>query len=71
MTTTENLATRLAEAVGTHSVAAAHEELVNYAVDGLSPAVVVQPSSAAEVVEVVKFALAEKLKVVPFGSGSK
>jgi glycolate oxidase FAD binding subunit len=71
MTTTANLATRLAEAVGTHSVVGAPEELVNYAVDGLSPAVVVQPSSAAEVVEVVKFALAEKLKVVPMGSGSK
>jgi glycolate oxidase FAD binding subunit len=71
MTRTANLATRLAETVGTHSVVAAPEELVNYAVDGLSPAVVVQPSSAAEVVEVVKFALVEKLKVVPFGSGSK
>jgi glycolate oxidase FAD binding subunit len=71
MTTTANLATRLAEAVGANQVVAAPEELVNYAVDGLSPAVVVRPASAAEVVEVVKFALAEKLKVVPLGSGSK
>jgi glycolate oxidase FAD binding subunit len=71
MTRTANLGARLAEVVGTHSVVAAPEELVNYAVDGLSPAVVVKPSSAAEVVEVVKFALAEKLKVVPLGSGSK
>jgi glycolate oxidase FAD binding subunit len=71
MTRTANLGARLAETVGPQSVVTAPEELVNYAVDGLSPAVVVQPSSAAEVVEVVKFALAEKLKVVPLGSASK
>ena len=71
VTRTANLGARLAEAVGTQSVAATPEELVSYAVDGLSPAVVVKPSSPAEVVEVVKFALAEKLKVVPLGSGSK
>jgi glycolate dehydrogenase FAD-binding subunit len=66
-----NLATRLAEAVGTPRVVCAPEELVTYAVDGLSPAVIVKPASAAETVEVVKFAIAEKVKVLPVGSRSK
>lgn len=71
MSTTANLGTRLAVAIGTHNVVCAPEELVSYAVDELSPAVIVRPTSAAEVVEVVRFALAEKLKVLPLGSRSK
>jgi len=71
MSTTTSLATRLTGATGSRHVVAAPEELVTYAVDGLSPAVIVRPESAAEVVEVVKFALAERLKVVPVGSRSK
>ena len=71
MSPTSNLAARLGEVAGVRSVVSAPEELVAYAVDGLSPAVIAQPSSAAEVAEVVKFAIAEKLKVVPLGSRSK
>ena len=50
---TTSLATRLTGAAGSRHVVAAPEELVTYAVDGLSPAVIVRPESAAEVVEVV------------------
>lgn len=71
MSTTANLGSRLAGAIGTHNVVCAPEELVSYAVDELSPAVIVRPTLAAEVVEVVRFALAEKLKVLPLGSRSK
>lgn len=71
MTATANLAARVAEAVGTQQVMSAPEELVAYAVDGLAPAVIVRPKSAAETVEVVRFAIAERLKLIPLGSRSK
>jgi FAD/FMN-containing dehydrogenase len=71
MSPTSNLAARLEEAAGVRNTVSAPEELVAYAVDGLSPAVIARPSSAAEVAEVVKFAMAEKLKIVPLGSRSK
>lgn len=71
MSITTNLAARLIETVGSQHVVCAPEELVAYAVDGLSPALIVRPVSAAEVLEVVKFAIAEKLKILPVGSRSK
>jgi FAD/FMN-containing dehydrogenase len=71
VSTTANLAARLIETVGSQHVVCAQEELVSYAVDGLSPALIVRPVSAAEVLEVVKFAIAEKLKILPVGSRSK
>lgn len=71
MSTTTNLAARLAEKVGSQPVAAAPGELMGYAVDGLAPGVVVRPASVEETVEVVRFALSEKLAVLPHGSRSK
>ena len=46
-------------------------DVAGYAVDGLEPAAVVFPSNTQEVAEVMKFACAEKLAVVPRGSGTK
>jgi glycolate oxidase FAD binding subunit len=66
-----NLAARVKEAAGVRNVVSAPEELVAYAIDGLSPALIVRPCSAIEVADVVKFAIAEKLKMVPLGSRSK
>jgi glycolate oxidase FAD binding subunit len=71
MTVTANLAARLAEAIGAQRVVAAPEELAAYAVDGLVPGAIVRPASAEDVAEVVRFAVAEKLAVLPFGSRSK
>ena len=71
MSPTSNLAARLEESAGIRNVVSAPEELVTYAVDGLSPAVIAKPLSAAEAAEVVKFAITEKLKIVPLGSRSK
>jgi glycolate dehydrogenase FAD-binding subunit len=71
MSVTANLAAKLAEAVGVHHVVSAPEELAAYAIDSLIPAAIARPASAAEVMEVVKFAVAEKLAVVPLGSRSK
>lgn len=71
MTPTANLGTRLAEIAGAQHVVSAPEELVTYAVDGLAPAVIVRPGLAAEAMEVVRFAVAEKLAMLPLGSRSK
>jgi glycolate oxidase FAD binding subunit len=71
MSVATDVANRLAEAVGAKRVVSAVEELAAYAVDGLMPSVVARPGSAEEVAEVVRFAIAEKLAVLPVGSRSK
>ena len=71
MTVTANLAARLAEVIGPQRVVAAAEELAAYSVDGLAPSAIVRPASAEEVAEVVRFAVAEKLALLPLGSRSK
>ena len=71
MTVTANLAGRLGETIGAKRVVGAADELVTYALDGLVPSAIVRPVSAEEVAEVVRFAVGEKLAVLPFGSRSK
>jgi glycolate oxidase FAD binding subunit len=71
LTTTANVVSRLAAVLGAVRVVAAPEELSAYVVDGLAPSAIVRPTSAAEVAELVRFALAEKLAIVPLGSRSK
>ena len=71
MTVTANLAARLADAIGVHRVVSAAEELAAYSVDGLTPSAIVTPASAEEVAEVVRFAMADKLSLLPLGSRSK
>jgi len=71
MTATADIVTRLAEAIGSKRVVAAEEELATYAIETLVPSAIVRPASAEEAAEVVRFALAEKLAVLPLGSRSK
>jgi glycolate dehydrogenase FAD-binding subunit len=71
MTATADVAGRLAETIGSKRVVSAAEELEAYAVDGLVPSAIVRPGSPEEAAEVVRFALAEKLAVLPLGSRSK
>lgn len=71
MNTTADVATRLAEAIGSKRVVTAAEELETYAVDGLLPGAIVRPVSVEEVMETVRFALAEKLAILPLGARSK
>lgn len=71
MTATANLADRLAAIIGAQRVVAAEEELAAFEVDGMTPGAIVRPASAEVVAEVVRFAVAEKLAVLPFGSRSK
>jgi len=71
MSVAADTASRLAEAIGKKPVVYAAEELAAYAIDGVTPSVIARPCSATEVAEVVRFALAEKLAVLPVGSRSK
>ena len=71
MTTTANLAARLESLIGAHRVVTAEPELLEFAVDGMVPGAIVRPNSAPEVAEVVRFAISEKLSIIPSGSRSK
>jgi glycolate oxidase FAD binding subunit len=71
MTVATDKAARLSDAVGPKRVVTAEEELASYAIGGLSPSAIVRPVSVEEAAEAVRFAVAEKLAVVPVGSKSK
>jgi glycolate oxidase FAD binding subunit len=68
---TITLAPRLQGLLGSANVLSAPQELRRYAVDGVVPSVITKPGSAAEVAEIVRFAIAEKLCVIPTGGRTK
>jgi len=63
--------TRLEEIVGGAYVLSDPAELSLRQVDGMSPSVVVQPVEVAQVAEIMRFAAAAKLAVIPCGGGTK
>ncbi len=63
--------TRLEEMIGGSHVVTGAAELAARAVCGTRPVVVVRPAEAAQVAEVLRFAAAEKLAVIPSGGGTK
>jgi glycolate oxidase FAD binding subunit len=71
MTLAADVANRLGKAIGAHRLICAEEELAGYAIDGLMPRAIVSPASPEEAAEVVRFAISEKLAVLPAGSKSK
>jgi glycolate oxidase FAD binding subunit len=71
MTVTSDVAALLAGAIGTQRVVTAAEELEAYAVDGLIPGAIARPASTEEAAEIVRFAVAQKLAILPLGSRSK
>jgi glycolate oxidase FAD binding subunit len=68
---TATLAPRLEELLGSANVVSTPEELRRYAVDGVVPSAITKPGSATEVAEIVRFAIAEKLCVIPTGGRTK
>jgi FAD/FMN-containing dehydrogenase len=62
---------RLAGIVGPAQVISESPELAAYAIGAKRPTAVVRPGSAEEVAEIVKFAFAEQLAVVPCGARTK
>jgi len=71
MTQTQNITAMLAGMVGEDFAQDRPEIRERYRVDGLEPRTVVFPRNTKEVAEVIRFAHAEGLAVVPWGSGTK
>jgi glycolate oxidase FAD binding subunit len=65
------IAARVAQRFGAENVVASATELAGYEVDGMRPAAAVFAKSAEEISELLKFAAAEKLSVIPCGSRTK
>jgi len=68
---TASAAARLAEISGASNVVSDPAQLAAYGIDGKTPAAAVKPGAHTEISEIVKFAAAEKLAVVPCGARSK
>jgi glycolate oxidase FAD binding subunit len=62
---------RLRDLSGAENVILDPPVLERYAVDGMLPHAALRPGSAEEVAEIVRFARAEKLALIPCGSGTK
>lgn len=62
---------RIADIVGAANVVADSELLAAYSVDGIAPQIAARPASAQEISELVKFAAAEKLAIIPAGARTK
>ena len=66
-----SLPQRLESLVGASRVIADPAACAEYAVDEMSPSVVVKPSSAQEIGEIVRLAAHEKLAIIPCGNRTK
>ena len=63
--------TRLEEIAGPANVSTDRNDVASRRVDGLCPSAVVRPADAAQIGEIVRFAVAERLALIPCGSGTK
>lgn len=70
-TASDSLSARVAEIAGAQNVISDPAGLVAYAIGGKVPSAAIRPESAAHVAEVVRFAVAEKLAIVPCGARTK
>jgi len=69
--TASTIVARLAGIAGDAYVIADPAGLDAYAIGGIRPAAAIRPGSPAEISELIKFAVAEKLSVVPCGARTK
>ncbi|MGB9245614.1 MAG: FAD-binding oxidoreductase [Candidatus Acidiferrales bacterium] len=70
-TASKTASSRLLDIVGAEHVSRDATELSAYAIDGKLPSVIVRPGSTEEVIEVVKYAAAEKLALIASGARTK
>lgn len=71
MSHTDNMVSNLKEVVGEAHISRDPEKLKGYAVDGKVPRAVVFPGTIDEVSQVVAYANAERLAIIPRGNGTK
>jgi glycolate oxidase FAD binding subunit len=69
--TSDTISARLADISGESNIAGDPAQLACYAIGSMTPAATVRPGSAAEIADIVKFAAAEKLAIVPTGARTK
>ena len=69
--TNELIISRLVRLAGEDAVASAPDAVAAVAVDGVAPRAVVAPADEEQVSEVLRFANAERLAIVPRGNGTK
>lgn len=62
---------RLPDVVGAEHVSSNATDLSAYAIDGKLPSAIVRPGSTEEVIEIVKYAAAEKLALIASGARTK
>ncbi len=62
---------RIADIVGARNIITEPQEISAYAVDGVEPQIAARPATAQEVAELVEFAVAENLAVIPVGARTK
>lgn len=62
---------RVVDIVGSENVVTGSKEISAYSVDGVAPQIAARPSSAQEVSDLVQFAAAENLAVIPTGARTK
>jgi glycolate oxidase FAD binding subunit len=62
---------RIADIVGARNIITEPQEISAYAVDGVEPQIAARPATAQEVAELVEFAAAEHLAVIPVGARTK
>ncbi|MDE3135194.1 MAG: FAD-binding oxidoreductase [Acidobacteriota bacterium] len=67
----EKLLASLAGICGEANVSGEAQALAGYAIDGAIPRAIARPGSAKEIAEILRLCSAEKLGVVPAGSGTK
>jgi len=67
----KTISSRLPDIVGTAHVINDPAQLAFYEVDGKKPGAAVRPGSREEIAEIVKFAVAENLAVIPTGARTK
>ncbi|MGH9712069.1 MAG: FAD-binding oxidoreductase [Candidatus Acidiferrales bacterium] len=70
-TGSKTVSSRLPDIVGATHAISDPSQLAFYAIDGMTPGVAVRPGSREEIADIVKFAAAENLAVVPTGARTK
>ncbi len=70
-TASATVSSRLADIVGPSNVVTDPAQLAALAIDDKNPSSLARPQSAAEIVEIVKFARKERLAIVATGAGTK
>lgn len=67
----QTVASRLSDIAGAPNFIADPAQLLRYEIDSTRPSAAIRPSSAAEIVEILKFAASEKFAVIPVGARTK